>query len=252
MRPDDEVELYEYIRRTKPFIVVMAPQCTGLAGWGNFNQKMNPEAHQRSVAISLHLGRICAKCAILQLESTPRRHFFAEQPADSVLYLEPEWVYVAHISGVTWTYMDMCMAGLRSRLGYLLKKPSELWASHEILLLRFRRMICDGRHQHVPTEGGESRLSQIWTWLFARVLADGVEDLIRFETAVFYLTHFPDLKYTPPEDFQAYPAGDRRGVGGRPQLSREVGPEEIDEHHPRWRWSCRACRNSIEKHSTLR
>ena len=154
MRRDDETALYDYIRRTHPFIVVMAPQCTGLAGWGSFNAMMNPEAHQQSLKISLHLGAICAKCAVLQLEAQPRRHFFAEQPADSVLYQQPEWVYVAHIRGVTWTYMEMCMAGLVSTRGRLLMKPSELWASHEILLVRFRRMRCDHRHQHEQIEGG--------------------------------------------------------------------------------------------------
>ena len=154
MRADDEQCLYDYIRATKPFIVVMAPQCTGLAGWGNFNQMMNPEAHKRSVDISLHLGRICAHCAILQLEAQPRRHFFAEQPADSAIYVQPEWVHIAHIPGVTWGYMNMCMAGLVSREHIPLMKPSELWASHEILLVCFRKMVCDHKHQHEQIEGG--------------------------------------------------------------------------------------------------
>ena len=138
-----------------------------------------------------------------------------------------------------------------------MKKPSELWASHPLLLERFRRMICDGRHQHEQIEGGESRLAQIWTWIFARTLADGIEDLIRFDTAVFYQASFGDsIVFTPPEDFQAfyleaYPV-DRKGVGGRPELSREVGPEEVDPDDPRLRWSCRACRNSIERHDPRR
>ena len=85
------------------------------------------------------------------------------------------------------------------------------------------------KHQHEPIEGGESRLSQIWTWLFATALADGIEDLIRFDTDRWYFAVLPDTKHSPDEDFQAYPVG----VGGRPELSREVGPEEIDERDPR-------------------
>ena len=74
------------------------------------------------------------------------------------------------------------MVGLRSiRSGRLLKKPSELWASHEHLLWRFRSRCCNGLHDHDTIEGGESKPSQVWTWNFVRILADGIADLIRFE-----------------------------------------------------------------------
>ena len=66
MRADDEQRLYDYIDRYKPRVLVMAPQCTGMAGWGRFNAVMNPEAHRRSERISHHLGTICAKCAMMQ------------------------------------------------------------------------------------------------------------------------------------------------------------------------------------------
>ena len=61
MRQDDEEALYDYIRRFKPKVLVMAPQCTGMAGWGSLNAVINPQAHQRSVRISHHLGNICAR-----------------------------------------------------------------------------------------------------------------------------------------------------------------------------------------------
>ena len=64
MRADEEQRLYDHIARYKPKVLVMAPQCTGMAGWGRFNAVMNPEAHRRSERISHHLGTICANCAI--------------------------------------------------------------------------------------------------------------------------------------------------------------------------------------------
>ena len=84
---------------------------------------MNPEDHWKSVEISLHLGRICALCAWIEFKGG--RHWFAEQPADSSLNLEPEWVDLAHLPGATWCYMNMCMAGLVSRRGFALRKTGK-------------------------------------------------------------------------------------------------------------------------------
>ena len=84
MTSEGEQDLYDYLDKARPFVCVMAPQCTGLAGWANYNQKMALEAHRRSAAVSLHLGRVCGNCALMQLER--KLHFFTEQPADSDLY----------------------------------------------------------------------------------------------------------------------------------------------------------------------
>ena len=152
MRQEDEDELYEYIMVYKPFVLAMAPQCKGMAGWGRFNAKMNPVAHKRSVAVSLHLGRICAHCAYLQIKAG--RHLFCEQPRGSDLYRMDEWRKLCDLYPVVWCIMHMCMVGLVSSRGKLLMKPSELWASSEYLLYHFRRMYCDHSHEHDTIEGG--------------------------------------------------------------------------------------------------
>ena len=42
--------------------------------------------------------------------------------------------------------------------------------------------------------------------MFARTLADGVEDLIRFDTAAWPYGRFGHrVQFAPDEDFQAYP-----------------------------------------------
>ena len=161
----------------------MAPQCTGMAGWGRFNAVVNPDAHRASARVSYHLGTICANCAITQLQEG--RHYFMEQPKGSDLYKLPIFQQLAYLVGANdyngWCYMDMCTVGLRSTRGRPLKKATELWASSEHLLWRFRSRLCNGQHEHDQIEGGESKPSQIWTWRFCRILADGIEDLIRFE-----------------------------------------------------------------------
>ena len=157
MRKEDEMDLYDDVRRYKPKVLVMAPQCTGMAGWGRFNAVMNPIAHEASASVSRHLGEICAMCALKQVEE--HRHYFCEQPRGSDLYQLPTFILLSNTCAI-WCYMDMCMVNLRSQKNKrLLKKPSELWASHELLLYRFRRFTCDGNHLHDTIEGG--RVSQL-------------------------------------------------------------------------------------------
>ena len=64
------------------------------------------------------------------------------------------------------------------------------------------------------------------------MLADGIEDLIRAQTAHWYI---------------AFPMTGDFPATGRPELDRSVDPAEVDPSHPRLRWRCRACRNGIDK-----
>ena len=82
------------------------------------------------------------------------RHYFLEQPRGSDLLDMPIFQRLALFCAI-WCYMDMCMVGLRSvQTGKLLKKPSELWASSEHLLWRFRLRKCYGLREHDTIEGG--------------------------------------------------------------------------------------------------
>ena len=112
MRRDEEEALYRYAQTVKPFVLVMAPQCTGMAGWRRCSAKVNPGAHNQPVEASLTLGYVCAVCAILQMEGG--RHLFLEQPRGSDLLQTEPYQYLARMPGVIWCYMHMCMVGLVS------------------------------------------------------------------------------------------------------------------------------------------
>ena len=71
--------------------------------------------------------------------------------------------------------------------------------------------------------------SQVWTWIFARLLADGIADLIRFE-------------FDASRNSSSFPA-----TGGRPALAKSVDPSEVVPDDPRLKWRCRACRNGVGK-----
>eukprot|EP00975_Prorocentrum_lima_P068839 12922873-Prorocentrum_lima.AAC.1 len=69
----------------------------------------------------------------------------------------------------------MCAAGLRDgKTNKYLKKATETWASDERLMRDIRPLICNGRHEQVPIEGGRSHPACLWTWEFASRIASGV------------------------------------------------------------------------------
>eukprot|EP00975_Prorocentrum_lima_P070190 12930625-Prorocentrum_lima.AAC.1 len=62
----------------------------------------------------------------------------------------------------------MCAAGLKDqKTNMYLKKGTEIWASDERLLRDIRPLQCNGRHKHVPIEGGREHPARLRTWEFA-------------------------------------------------------------------------------------
>ena len=234
----DEMELYRYLRTIRPLVVVMSPQCTGTAGWRTVNESRGSATHDLNLRESIALGQICGKCAIIQLDGN--RHFINELPVGSILYDLPEWQLVAKYN-ITWVRFHGCMVGLRTADGLRLKKPEEVWASHEILIYRLRPLQCDGSHVHGEASGRDTKPSQIWTWKFARLLADGIADL------VWMLEHRHRQQSALTE---AYPAavdqtvkcpGCRRHVfAEHPSHTRVVG-ECNYPHHTSVEYQCPAC-----------
>ena len=81
--------MWDYIVTCRPVVVVMAPPCKGMAGWGPFNKLVNNEAWKKSVAVSTPLGKLCGEVALHQL--SVGLHFFNEHPVRSALYHLPPW-----------------------------------------------------------------------------------------------------------------------------------------------------------------
>ena len=84
--------------------------------------------------------------ALVQLNGG--RHFINEQPKGSTHYHEDPWPKVLQRAGVVTQDFDQCRTGLRSRDGVLVKKRTELVASHPLLVADFRNLYCDGSHDH--------------------------------------------------------------------------------------------------------
>ena len=70
--PDDVADMWRYIRRTRPLVILMSPPCTGMKGWAPLNAIINPDTHQANKAISEHLGSLCGDSSS---SITPRTTF---------------------------------------------------------------------------------------------------------------------------------------------------------------------------------
>ncbi|CAK0851968.1 unnamed protein product [Prorocentrum cordatum] len=54
MPDNEEMELYQYLKEERPFVLVLAPQCTGTAGWCTVNESIGSEEYPLRLTI-LHL-----------------------------------------------------------------------------------------------------------------------------------------------------------------------------------------------------
>eukprot|EP00959_Pyramimonas_sp_CCMP1952_P209945 4392752-Pyramimonas_sp.AAC.1 len=122
LQHDEEMELYEYLEEERPFVLVMALQCAGTAGWCTVNESIGSEVHRRNAEVALRLGQICAKAAHTQLDGG--RHYVNELPRGSRIYRTPEWMGLAK-KNLTWVQFNMCMLGLVNSKKEPLNKPEE-------------------------------------------------------------------------------------------------------------------------------
>ena len=183
-KPSDIDFLYKYVRLMKPLVVIMSPPCRAFCKIRHLNQVLHPETTYRlSRQEGEHLANVCLKVASMQLESN--RHFLIEQPHGSDLYQLPGWAAIGR--KVVKCVFDQCQVGLRSpKPPHLpIRKRTELWASHELLLKKLRSRQCAGHHKHAgvsqlndKTHGVASRVCQEWPPEFCRILASSVADLV--------------------------------------------------------------------------
>ena len=111
LNPQEVQEFWKYMFQTQPYVVIMSPPCTGLAGFSGLNRIVNPDGWHASREVSLPLGDLAGHIAAYQLQVN--RHFLCENPQGSELYILPSWMPVSNHSNLVVAIVDMCMAGLR-------------------------------------------------------------------------------------------------------------------------------------------
>ena len=184
LNKDDVDLLLHYVGCKMPLVACVSPPCDALGPISRLNRVVNPESWAISRRKGETLASLCADIASLQVESG--RHYIVEQPLGSDLFRLPKWKSLSLRPGHVECVIDQCMVGLRSPTSppMHVKKPTCLWASHEILVRRLRGKRCNGRRPHAGVSslsdrvnGMPSNLAQVWPKLMCQIIATSIADL---------------------------------------------------------------------------
>ena len=83
--------VWEYFKRCRPLVAVMAPTCTPFGPMSHLNYQINYDGWLRSYDLAAPHGRFCGRIALFQDEQ--RRYYLNEKPYQSQLYADPPWPY---------------------------------------------------------------------------------------------------------------------------------------------------------------
>ena len=222
-------EMWDYIRKTKPTVIVMAPPCRGFSPWSFLNEVIHPDAVAEARSQGVPLANLCAAVAQHQLDNN--RHFVLEQPRQSSLFQVNSWKKL--MPKLFEAVCDQCRFGLVDRTGTALKKPTRFVASHPILLEHVKNRFCNQQHEHGKVKSESER----WPIKLCRALARGISDLICSEDS--YIA-----------DIRAFPTYSCPGCRGH---IRKEDPRHVRDETCKFRdvpsieWSCVGCRRHKDR-----
>ena len=222
----------DYVRLTKPLVVVMAPRCDPFGPLGSRNRVIHQAAWQRAYAQAAPLARFCGEIA--QVQQSNGRYYVVEQPYPSSMYEVSPWPDIRTHSQCQRVVFHQCMVG-QAVQGVPAKKPTELVANCPEVLQPFCNLQCDGQHEHASLLGSQAKGTQRWTPKMCRLLAYGIEQLVRrLSTASGAQASYPSVASgTTDAGEKLVPEAWRKCKGCLWRLNR------WDEMHSRIRGECK-------------
>lgn len=215
-----------YVSFTKPFVAIMSPICGPFGPLGGRNRVLHHDSWLRSCEVAVPLAEFCGVIAQIQMQAN--RHFLMEQPFPSQLYKVQPWPSIREDPRCLRVVFDQCMVKQTVK-GWPVKKPTELLATHRMLLKRFEHMICHNQHQHLDLLGGNATYAQKWSWDMCNRIAQSIKDLLVYEGKI------PDA--TSLQIQKVYPSV---------STATEAEPEGSEQ--PLWR-KCKGCLWRLHKFS---
>ena len=128
---------------------------------------------------------------------TKVRDTLCENPKDSWLFEEDPWPEVLKRPSTIQIVVDQCTMGLRTKEGYLAKKPTVLVSNSEHLLKPFETRKCKGDHEHGHLVGGRAAAAQVWPWDFANRMVQGILHLKNHEDNAWIQLLYPSVGSGP-------------------------------------------------------
>ena len=201
-KEEDVERLLEYIDIHTPTVVVMGPPCTAFGSWAHYDKVHAPEAYEESLIISKALAAVAARIADKQLQAG--RHFLLENPRGSQNFNEEGLSTLDDKFGIYAADFPQCAAGLVSPTGEPIQKWTTFWASHPVLLKRFRNLECThGPGEHWILEGkhegvSRTKIAQVWSTKMCRWIARSVEELCHAQNKACHAMADGDIRVTKP------------------------------------------------------
>ena len=164
---EHRAQAISWIKRTKPYAVILAFPCNPWSVLLNLNAKVDV---QRLRDEALVLVEFAIEVALLQLAGN--RHFLMENPLTSAAWKLEAMIQFLHDPRVRTIVVDMCRFGLCSSDGDLHRKPTKLVSSSQALISRMMGMRCTGDHEHAAVIGGSNvtRRAGHYTKSFAKAV----------------------------------------------------------------------------------
>ena len=166
-------KVIKMIKREKPFMIGMSPECTLFSVLQNLRKTpMNAEAWEKAVN--------CVKFAVkvARLQMAGGRYFYFEHPLSATSWaVIDELVELREMIEVQSVVLHMCQFGLTSRDSEgpgLAKKPTRVLTNLPSVAGMIDRK-CQGGHRHVTLLDGKAKAAAAYTEEFCNSIIEGVE-----------------------------------------------------------------------------
>ena len=169
--PAAQAKVWKMLRRDKPLVVGMSPECTLFSQLQNICKTEIPKAeYERAVACV----EFCAEVAHFQRKAG--RYFYLEHPLGATSWNLDCLVELKSSSGVEEALLDMCQFGLKTAdalgVGYA-KKPTRILTNLPSIAAALAKR-CPGLHRHAHLISGRAKAAAEYTEKFCQSIVDGI------------------------------------------------------------------------------
>eukprot|EP00971_Amphidinium_carterae_P349761 6491208-Amphidinium_carterae.2 len=233
-QPRIRQQVWQYVHKTRPTLIVMSPPCTAFCAWSRLNRVNHPKTWQLSMQVGSACSRLASQLAAEQMRMG--RHFIVEQPAGSTMFTRSEWQSLGQAQRIYKVSFPQCAVGLRSPLGRPIRKMTTLLASDAQLLRSFQTLRCECVQPHLPLAGTEAGVALTkWAATWPPALCQHI---------VQGLCHLLRQKMQYPLRHSSYPVADAdevQGTGLPPLPPPSEAPIQLDPFR-----RCPGCRRRLE------
>ena len=239
-------------------VAVLEMNCRSTGPRSYLNAQINPETWNEHHKTDLPHIKFCGRIAMIQDDLD--RFWMREQPSGTWVDEIYPWTQVIRQPGFNKVTFDQCMTGLKDSKGTPMKKPTEIAANDDELLIPFAKYTCDGRHDHSQIAcNRELAAAAKYTKKLCRVFVDAIKNLKESLKGRRYASEDMYPVTDPQEQLQALrnvrqstsgraPEGGRGCIGCARHFRANSPSHDRDPHTCRYwdtlsvYWKCGTCK----------